>query len=113
MMKHGTEMLNVICKFDILIFWMLYLKWLRKGKLIWDDEKYASLMLNEIMIYFTYVFIPYMIFLDYWCSSLVCRDCTMGLTGNQGSNYYKHDTTKVELVENIQNTIIENPTYQP
>ena len=51
--------------FDILIFWMLYLKWLRKGKLIWDDEIYIGLRFNEIMIYFTYVFIAYMIFLDY------------------------------------------------
>ena len=91
--------------FDIYIFWMLYLKWLWKGKLILDDEIYARLMLNEIMIYFTYVLIAYMIFLDYWCSSLVCRNLTMGLKGNQGSNYYKHDIAKVESVEKIQTSL--------
>ena len=57
------------------------------------------------MIYFTYVFIAYMIFLDYLCSSLVCRDLTMGLIGNQGSNYYKLDIAKVELVEKIQTSL--------
>ena len=63
-------------------------------------------MLNEIMIYFTYVLIAYMIFLDYWCSSLVCKNLTMGLMGNQGSNYYKHDIAKVESVEKIQTSLL-------
>ena len=44
--KYGTQILNLICKFWYFNIWMLYLKWLRKGKLNSDDEIYASLMLK-------------------------------------------------------------------